>query len=192
MVPIMLEFIIPIAHAAGEAANTEAQTGILNTFGVSWKFFIAQLFNFSIVVFICWKWVLTPVAKKLSERTAKINLALKDAEDIQAEKKEFDEWKQEELAKARAEAREILDKAEKQSQEEKKVLLDQTKQEQKKMVAKAKAQIEQDGRLMLENLKGSVADLVTTATEKVLSQKLDNKHDRELIEKTVRELTLPK
>ena len=48
----MLEIIIPIAHAAEEVAHSEAQTGVLGTFGVNWKFFVAQLINFSIVIFI--------------------------------------------------------------------------------------------------------------------------------------------
>jgi F-type H+-transporting ATPase subunit b len=183
----MIEYIIPIAHAA-EAAQTEAQTGLLGTFGINWKFFIAQLINFSIVVFIFWKWALTPVAKKLTERTERITIALKDAERIQEEKKEFDEWKAEEMKKVRSEAAEVISKATSEAEAAKAAILAKTKEDQEKMILQAKNQIASDQERSMAEIKGQVADMVTKATEKIIKQKLDGAKDQEIIKQTIKNL----
>lgn len=184
----MIEYIIPIAHAAEEAANAEAQTGLLGTFGVNWKFFIAQLINFSIVVFIFWKWVLTPVALKLTERSEQISTALKDAEKIQEEKKEFDIWKQEEMSKARKQASEIINEASHEAEKIKQETLLRTKVEQDKIVNVAKAQILEEQEKSVHEIKSQVADLITTSTEKILKSKLDEKKDKDLIKETLKNI----
>lgn len=181
----MIEHIFTVAKAAEEAAHVEANTGLLGTFGVNWKFFVAQLINFSIVIFILWKWVLTPVANKLTERTEKIDIALKDAEKIQAEKKEFDQWKQEEITKTRKEASEILHSAKDEAEKLKTEILQKTKQEQEKLIQQAKAQIASDQEKSMAEIKSEVADLVTTATEKVLKEKLDSTKDKKLIQDSI-------
>lgn len=184
----MIEYIIPIAQAAEEVAHNEAQTGVLGTFGVNWKFFVAQLINFSIVLFIFWKWVLTPVAKKLTERTDRINLALKDAERIQEEKKEFDEWKEQEMVKVRKEAAGIISKATSEAELAKAAVMAKTKEEQEKMISQAKAQILSDQEKSMAEIKGQVADMVTKATEKIIKQKLDGSKDQDLIKQSLKNI----
>lgn len=184
----MIEFIFPIAQAAEEAANAEAQTGLLGTFGVNWQFFIAQLINFSVVVFIFWKWVLTPVAVKLTERSEQITTALKDAEKIQEEKKEFDIWKQEEISNARKQASEIINEAQHEAEKIKLETLQKTKVEQDKIVNVAKAQIISEQEKSVHEIKTQVADLITSTTEKVLRSKLDEKKDKELIKESLKNI----
>lgn len=184
----MIEYIIPIAHAAGEAASSEAQSGLLGTFGVNWKYFIAQLINFSIVIYILWKWVLTPVAKKLTDRSEQITLALKDAEKIEEEKKEFDIWKQQEMTKARHEASEIINKAIAEAEQLKLETLNKTKIEQQKLIEQAKAQIISDQEKSMTEIKTQVADMVTNATEKIIKTKLDSTQDKKLVEDSIKSI----
>src|SRR4051812_9569976 len=95
------QLMIPIAHAA-EAAPAESSGGI-GSLGIDKVKFIAQLVNFAILLFVLWKYAFGPVGRKLEERTAKIEKALHDADRIEKEKREFEVWKNTEMAKARQE-----------------------------------------------------------------------------------------
>ncbi len=180
---------IPIAQAASEAANVEKETGIVGTLGLNWKLFLAQLINFGIILYILKRFVFVPISKKLEERSEKIERALSDAEEVEKQKTEFEEWKKNEISKTRQEAAEILAKAEKDAGLTREELMSKTKQDQAKLIKQAKDQIESDQKKALAEIKSEVADLVTTAAEKVLKTKLDDKRDRELIKKTVEELS---
>lgn len=177
----ILDILIPVAHAAETAGGEAASGGVLGTLGINWKFFIAQLINFGVVLFVLWKFVFGPVSKKLQERTEKIDTALADAEQIEREKKEFDTWKQEEMGKVRREAAEIVAEAQREASKTREELLSAAKLEQEKMMKQTRAQIAEDENKMLTAVKGEVADMVTKATEKVLKQKMDSATDKKMI-----------
>lgn len=170
-------FIIPIAHAQ-ETAAAPSPVAVL---GLNWQLFVAQLVNFAVILFILWKWVFTPVAKKLQERTDKIEKAMKDAASTEKEKLEFAVWKEEEMKKTRQEAGGIISQAQKDATTTKDDILRQAKEEQLKLAEQTRKQIEQEKNMALQSAKTELADLVTSATEKILRQKLDDKKDKELI-----------
>lgn len=184
----MIEYLIPIAHAAEEVAHAAEQSGIAATFGIDWMKFAAQLLNFGIVLFVLWKWVFGPVAKKLEERTAKIEKSLSDADRITKEKQDFEAWRNQEMSKARQEAGAIVSQSQIDSNKVKDEVLTQTKQEQQKLVEQTKKQIQQEKTLALQSAKTELADIITTATEKILRQKLDEKKDKELISESLKNI----
>ncbi len=188
------QFLIHTAQAATEAAPHAAELAaqaapeahvesksVLETLGIDWRIFIAQLINFGVILFVLWKWVLTPVARKLTERTEKIEKSLNDAERIEKEKQEFSVWRDSEMAKVRNQAASLVAEAETQATQSKQQILLQAKEEQAKVVEQAKSQIEQEKQKALQAAKSELADIVTTATEKILREKIDEKKDKELI-----------
>jgi F-type H+-transporting ATPase subunit b len=186
----LLDLIVNVAYAAKETA-TEAENanpGLLGTFGINWKLFLAQLINFSIVVFILSKYVFGPISKKLSERSEKIQTALDDAKKIEEEKAEFEKWKTEAETQARQTASNIITQATTEAEMQKKQILEQTRLEQSKIITNAKAQIEDEEQKMVTNVKGEMADMITKATEKILKQKLDSKKDEEMIKGSLKNL----
>ena len=183
----LLEIFINTAHAATETAGEAEKASGIGTLGLNWKLFAAQLFNFAIIVGVLYKWVFTPVGKKLQERHEKVNRALKDAEDIENQKTEFETWKQQAIMEARKQAAEIVAGAQKEAGTVKDSILAQTKQDQAKILSQAKAQIATEQKNALEQAKAEVADLVTTAAEKVIRTKLDDKEDKELINQAMKE-----
>ncbi len=186
----ILDIIVKVAYAAKEttAEAENANPGLLGTFGINWKLFIAQLINFSIVVFLLSKYVFGPISKKLSERSEKIQIALDDAKRIEEEKAEFEAWKTDAETKARQEASNIITSATTEAEMQKKQILEQTRLEQSKIVAGAKAQIADEEAKMVSSVKGEMADMITKATEKVLHEKIDPKKDSELIKKALKEI----
>src|SRR5581483_2231836 len=81
---------------------------VLGTLGINWKLFLAQLINFGIVLFIFWRWVVTPLGKTLTDRQNRIEQGLKNADQTEEAKKKFEEWKAAEMKKVRTEADHIL------------------------------------------------------------------------------------
>ena len=182
----LISSIIPVARAAQDTAANSSPVAVL---GLNLKLFIAQLINFAIVLFILWKWVFTPVTKALTARTEKIEKSLHDADRIQKEKQEFEQWRQQEMGKARQEASAIVSKAQTDAGKVKDEIMEQTKAEQLKLVEQSRKQIEQEKNQQLQSAKSELADLITTATERVVRQKLDAKKDAELIKESLSQVS---
>src|SRR3990167_8006954 len=121
-----------IAQAAAEA--TAESAGGIGSLGINLKLFIAQLINFGIILLVLWKWVFTPVAKKLTERTEKIEKSLNDADRITKEKEDFGKWKETEMVRVRSQSAAIVAAAEMQAQKAKAEIEKQTKENQEKIV----------------------------------------------------------
>jgi F-type H+-transporting ATPase subunit b len=174
-----------IAQAAEEAASEAANPSVAGMFGLDLKLFIAQLINFGIVLFVLWKWVFKPVSKALSDRTAKIEKSLADAKQITEDKETFDTWKNAEMSKVRQEAAGIITQAKQDAESLRKQLTDQTKQEQNKIVTQTQAQLELEKQKAITEVRGQIADIVVTASEKILREKLTDKKDQELIKQAL-------
>lgn len=189
----IVQLLIPVAQAvteatpvAGEVAKTSG--GVLGTLGIDWRYFIAQLVNFGLVLFVLWKWVLTPVAKKLTERSEQIEQSMLDATSTKREKEEFAVWKEQEMTKTRQEASSIITTAQKEATASKDEILLRAKEDQLKLVEQAKRQIEQEKTAQLQSAKAELADIITSATEKILKAKLDEKKDKELIKESLKNI----
>lgn len=180
-----LSFFIHIAHAAEEVAQPTSPVAVL---GLNWQLFIAQLINFGVILFILWKWVFTPVAKKLQERTDKIEKAIKDAGSTEKEKQEFAVWKEEEIKKARQQAGEVIAQAQKDAITAKDEIMAQAKTEQVKLVEQSKAQIMAEKEQQMQVAKAELADMVTGVAEKILRHKLDGAKDKELIKDSLKSI----
>lgn len=192
----MITFI-DIAYAASEASAKVAEyaggaelepSGIAGTLGLDLKLFIAQLINFAIVLFILWRFVFKPVAGKLSERTDKIEKALKNADLTAKERESFGVWKKQEMSKIKKEASDLLAAARLEAEGAKEQTLSDTKEEQKKLVAQAKILIQKEKDKAVKEAKSEISEIVILATEKVLGQKLDEKTDKKLVSEVVKSL----
>lgn len=177
------------AHVAAETAHaTEESGGVLGTLGINGKMFIAQLVNFSIVLFVFWKWVVKPLGKTLTDRQEKIESGLKNAEYMEDEKKKFEEWKTAEMQEVRTNAEKVLKTASDTAEKIKQETITTAQDQATKMIEQAKTAIDQEKSLMLKEVRTSVAELVVTASEKILKSKLDGKKDEELIADAVKGL----
>ena len=181
------QIFVHTAYAATEAATetAEGSGGVSGTLGLNWKLFAAQLVNFGILLVVLWKFVFIPVAKKMQERTSKIDKSLKDAQDIEVQKKQFAEWKDQEMAKARKQAAEVITASQTEAGKVRQQILDQAKAEQEKLVKQAKEQIASEKNQALSDIKSQVADMITGAAEKILRKNLDAKADKEFIEESL-------
>jgi F-type H+-transporting ATPase subunit b len=164
-------------HAAEGAAHGEAATGIskiVQDFGISWPFFLAQVLNFSIVAFVLWKFAFKPVLATLDERQAKIASGLKYAEEMKAKLDATQVETAAILKKASGEASRIIDEARKTAKD----YLDKQTQEAtakaNDVLVKAQQAVELEHKKMLADARSEIARLVVVTTERVLAKKLSD------------------
>lgn len=181
--------MIELIHIAEAASEAEKSAGGIGALGINLKLFIAQLINFGIILLVLWKWVFTPVAKKLTERTERVEKAMRDASETQKAKDEYFQWKETEMVRVKSQATAIITAAQSEAEKAKQQILDEAKKEQGKVIEQAKVKIEEEKNQAVREVKAEMADLVTLATEKILRQKLDSAKDKEFIKETIQSIS---
>jgi F-type H+-transporting ATPase subunit b len=179
-----MDLFINIAHAATEAA--EIDPGVLGTLGINWKLFLAQLVNFGIILFIFWRWVVRPLGGTLTARQKKIEEGLKNAEEMERERINFEKTKTEELKKVRAEAESIIKNATVAAEQMKSQILTEAQEQSAKMGEATRQQLAAEKVKMVKEAKAELAEVVVLAAEKIVREKLDEKKDKELIDESLR------
>jgi F-type H+-transporting ATPase subunit b len=163
-------------------------TTITGLFGLDWKLFLAQLFNFAIIIFVLWRWVFKPLGRKLEERSEKIELSIKHSEEVEEKLKDAEKFRQIEMEKVRKDANEAIAQAQKNAELVKTQILTEAKASSEKMLEQAKKEIESEKSKAMAEIREEAATLVIAATEKILREKIDPKKDAELIKEGLKNI----
>jgi F-type H+-transporting ATPase subunit b len=174
--------LIEIAHAA------ETESGILGTFGLDWRLFIAQLINFAVIVFVLTKWMYRPLIKMMDERKKKIEEGVNNAELAKRKLGEAKETESRILHEARAQAQGIVAEFKKKGDAEKQRRIDASKTIIDGQLAESKDRIMREAEEARKMVKKEVVALVLAAAEKAVKTALDGKEHRKAIDESIREL----
>lgn len=166
----------------------EAHQSVLGALGVDWKLFLAQLVNFSVVLFVMWKFVYTPLLKAIDARSAKLEKGLKDAEAASAAKTGAEKASQEAIIYARREAQRILEEAQQQADAERAELKAKTQEEMKTLVAQGKASLAAEKDKMVQEARAEIAELALLAAGKALGEKMTEAQKKALLEAAAKHL----
>lgn len=161
---------------------------LLGKLGIDWKLLIAQIINFFILLYVLKRFAYKPVLKLLEDRKKKIEKGLKDTEEAHRKLTEIVQKEKEILNEAHKKAQVVLKKAEDLARKNKEEIALEAKTQAEKIIADAKVSIESEKTKILREVKSKVAELVVLATEKVIGEKIDEKRDRELIEKSIKQI----
>jgi F-type H+-transporting ATPase subunit b len=193
----MLSHLIILAQSVAPAngaptAHVEAASGIskiVQDFGISWPFFLAQVLNFCVVGFVLWKFAFKPVMATLDERQKKIADGLRYAEEMKAKLEAVEQASVASARKSQVEASKVIDEARKSAKE----FLDKQTQEAAvkagEILAKAQQVIELEKKKMLAEAKTEIAHLVVETTQRVLARELSEADRSRYNESAARELT---
>jgi F-type H+-transporting ATPase subunit b len=163
------------------------QAGVAASLGLDWKLFIAQLINFGVILLIVWKWVYTPLVKAMDDRADKIEQGIKDAEEGTKLRETAEEEKQKLIVEARKQSKEIVEKAEADAKVRQDEIITKARNEVQRVVAEGKQRLRDDQDVMMQEAKERVAELVVSATEKVLREKVDAGKDAGLVRAAIEE-----
>ncbi len=162
----------------------------MSIFEVSPGLFLWSALTFIILILLLWKVAYKPLMAMQKKRQAEIHDAIEGAERVKEEARMLlVEYKQQ-LADARVEAEEILERARRVGESTKAELVNEAKTQADRTLEKAREQIERETRQALADIKLQVADLALAAAEKATSRSLTAEEDVRLIREALAEVEL--
>ena len=142
---------------------------------------IAQILNFLVLLAILAKFAYKPLLKAMDDRRNRIINDLDSAEQTRLDAEALKEQYAEQLAGARQEATEIVNKANQIAQNLHDELVEQARVEQEALMANAKERIEQEKQQALLDIRAEVIKLSTLIAGKIVNQKLNSDQDQKLV-----------
>ena len=153
---------------------------------------IWTILTFLFVLYILRRVAFGRIAELLEARRRAVQDNLEAAERARDEAQRLlDEYRQQ-LAAARHEASEIVDRARRTGEEERRRMQEELQAERERGVAAAKSAIAAETRQSLERIKSEIADLTLQATENVLRTKLDERESKRLIDEALSDVDFSK
>ena len=150
--------------------------------------FFAELLAFCIFVFITYRYIWPSMENLLEDRRKEISDGLEAASQSQRKLEEANTESSKILDEAKAEASNLINQAGSRGDQ----ILDEAKNqavdEQKKIKASAEADIEQNINKAKEGLRQEVSALVIAGAEQILNKEVDEKANKEIVEKLIKEL----
>ena len=142
---------------------------------------IAQILNFLVLLAILAKFAYKPLLQAMDDRRNRIINDLDSAEQTRLDAEALKEQYAEQLAGARQEATEIVNKANQIAQNLHDELVEQARVEQEALMANAKERIEQEKQQALLDIRSEVIKLSTLIAGKIVNQKLNSENDQKLV-----------
>ncbi len=168
--------------------ESTTQPGVLELFGLNGKLFLAQLVNFSIVIFVVAKWVYNPLLKAMDARQAAMEKGAEDAKAAAREREAAVADARTLHSRAQAEAQSLIERVRSEAATERTRLLAETQAELERQMVEAGARLKEERLVMTAAFKREMVELVLAATTKVVAKTLDEAGHRALITQALSEL----
>ncbi len=149
---------------------------------------IVELITFVVMMAVLARYVYPQVVKVAEARQRAIAEQLKQAETERAQAEERLKEAEAKLADARRTAQEVIESAAKSGEQLRQELRQKADEEARRVTESARKEIEAERERAIQAVRIEVADLVVTATEKVIGETLDDRKHRELIERAIEEV----
>ncbi len=164
----------------------------MKIFEVDPGLFIWSLLTFVLLVILLYKFAFGPLMNLQRQRQEEIHESIREAERLRDEAHSLLADYKQQLAIARQESDEILERARKVGESTRAEILEDAKAHAERTLDKAREQIERETRRALQEIKGEVAALTLAATEKVTKKTLTEKDHLNLINDAIAEIDLGK
>lgn len=161
---------------------------LITKLGIEWQSLLFQAINFLILLFVLKKFVYTPVINLLEKRKKQVDESVTKAEEIEKRFEDTAREREDIIKEARHEGHGLREQALQDADKLREQKVQETKKEIEGLLEKARAQITEEKEQALSSVRKEAAALVILASEKVLRERLDEPHDKALVERTVKEL----
>jgi F-type H+-transporting ATPase subunit b len=157
--------------------------------GISFPNILFQLVNFLIFLWVLYRLLFKPVVAMLERRRQRISESLAEADRLRQEvEKERAEFRAE-LEGARAEAQRIREEAARSAEAIRERELEQARTEAERLRSDAAAEIDRSRAQVAEELRSRTAELVLSATSRVLDRTIDGSEHRRIVEEAIAEVS---
>ncbi|MBI2098798.1 F0F1 ATP synthase subunit B [Candidatus Uhrbacteria bacterium] len=161
---------------------------LLEKLGIDWRLFIAQMINFSILLFILYKFLYKPVLGMLERRRETIEKSLEDAKKIEERVVLAAAENEAKIREARIAAGRIVEEASSAAEAVKKEKLLLTRKEVEKIIEQGKEQLAREREEVLRSVREEAGSLVADAVAAVLKDISHEKIDKALIEESLNKI----
>ena len=149
---------------------------------------IVELVTFLVMLAILARYVYPRIVEVAEARQRAIAAQLEEAERARKDAEQRLQEAQAKLDDARKNAQSVIDSASKSAEQLRQELRQKAEDEARRTVENARKQIEAERDKAIRSVRTEVADLVVTATEKVIGETLDDRKHRQLIERAIEEV----
>ncbi len=149
---------------------------------------VVELIAFLLMLAVLARYVYPEIVKVAEARQRAIAEQLTQAETARADAEAHLKEAEAKLADARRSAQSVIDAAGKSAEQMRQELKAKAEEEAKRTLENARKQIEAERDQAIRAVRAEVADLVVTATEKVIGATLDDNKHRQLIERSIQEV----
>lgn len=160
-------------------------TGGIASLGLNGKLLLAQVVNFTIVIFVVAKWVYRPLVRILDERAAKIGQGLKDAETARKSVEKAEVARLASLKEARAEAEGLVKELRFSAQKEAHEIIAAAHKEAEHLHQKALQDAELERKRIMSVARRELSGWVALATSKVTADAIDQDTHRAIIKDAI-------
>lgn len=158
---------------------------LIHNLGIDWRLLLANAITFFIVLWLLRKFAFGPLLAIIEKRQQTVADGLTLAARTE-EAAEAAQTKRTALVRAaRAEAQKILTTAKKDSEAWHEQVTVKAQQEAAELMNRTRQALEQEKLQMVQAARGELAELVVAASEKIISQHLDQKIETKLAQKAL-------
>ncbi len=143
---------------------------------------------FAILFVVLWKFAFPAIIAMLDKRAATIRESLERAEETKVEAERLLEEYKQQMAEARGEAGKVIEQGRKVAETMKDEIVAKARAEADEVVAKAREAVQAERRAAVSELQASVAELSTAVAGKLIGETLDAAAHAKLIERFVAEV----
>ena len=169
-------------------ASAAASGGGGNPVSFNFYTYIVQIMSFLILVWIIKRFAWKPLMNMMEKRRQYIADSLAQAEQERNEAARIKQEYQEDMHRARLEAKSIIEKATQESEQRAAEILDQARRETEKLKQAALAEIEREREKAVSELRLQVVNMSVAVAEKVIRHKLDIQGQEALIDQFIQEV----
>lgn len=174
----------PLAAQPLAGPQQEAAAGIV--FNGFW--ILVAALNFLFFLAVLQVFAFRPVSRMLEERRNRIEQGLRDADAARLEREEAANERLSVLAQARAEAEEILVRAQHLADENRERDMAETRAQLEQMRERAAADINAERERALADVRGQVAELALSAAGRVVGETMTSQRERRLVDEFLTEV----
>lgn len=175
----------PLVLAATETAEDDGLNPLVR---VVPGLMIWTLLAFLVAMFILRKYAWPQITRILDQRQTQIEDSIDAAERTRQEADELLAEYRQRLAEARAQADEIVAKAERAGEVAEREALDAAKEKREDLLEQTRRDIQAETQRAIQEIRREVADLTVQATEKVTKKTLNPDDQKRLVEEALAEL----
>ena len=161
---------------------------LISKLGIEWQSLLFQVINFLILLYVLKRFVYTPLIKVLEARRKRVEESVTKAEQIDKELEGAHATRDGIIAKANTNAHGIREQATADAEKIRTQKVEETRVEIQSLLNQARAQIKEEKEQALSSVRAEAANLIILASEKVLRARLNEPHDKELVDRSVKEL----